>query len=376
MNTANLNSIFANYIERFDYITYTHEEIYKWQIAKEFRAKMDAALAAPDEEFGQALLAVKNLTENLIDSYTQPFQGLCKYVQEKGEAEHVRSMLKALLSDDNGSLSERSRKNREFIEECRLLRETHYPGSFLYKEDYHSTSLYVFLYDPEHNYAFKASHALKFADCIEFYDDWGSGADIKLDVFYRMCEALVEEIKKCPEVLAADATRFIGKDGKPRTDLHPDVAKHILAFDIIYACSTYDLFTGIHFSRPNSKEKAFYLEQMQKAAAAKESFEAAKGKAVAMVALAAGKRVIHKTYGPGTVQANDGKYLDIVYDKTSSAPRLDMAIAVGKGMVVPEDDNASDRIKNIADVLVQHKSIENKYAYAERDYLALSDYID
>ena len=38
-------------------------------------------------------------------------------------------------------------------------------------------------------------------------------------------------------------------------ELHPDTEKHILLFDIIYCCNTYDLFNIIPFVKPNAKEK-------------------------------------------------------------------------------------------------------------------------
>lgn len=73
MNNNHVQQIFAHYIDKFEYINNpTHQEYYKWQIAKRFRDAMDVALAAPAEEFPSKLYEVKKLTSNLIDSYTQP----------------------------------------------------------------------------------------------------------------------------------------------------------------------------------------------------------------------------------------------------------------------------------------------------------------
>ena len=43
---------------------------------------------------------------------------------------------------------------------------------------------------------FKSTEAKAFADCYEFGEDIGSGQTFRLDVYYRMCRELVDEIKK------------------------------------------------------------------------------------------------------------------------------------------------------------------------------------
>ena len=113
---------------------------------------------------------------------------------------------------------------------------------------------YLFLYDPDHNYIFKSSHALIFADCIEFYDDWGSGDNVKLDVYYHMCDRIADAIKSSPAMLKTDAGRFENGWGVDPQTFAPDREKHILVFDLIYCCSTYGLFSDITFKRPKTKE--------------------------------------------------------------------------------------------------------------------------
>ena len=77
MNTLHLQQIIDHYLDRFDELNGpVHEEYYKWQIAFQFKKMMDDALEASDEELSDKLYEVKKLTWNLIDSYTQPFNGL------------------------------------------------------------------------------------------------------------------------------------------------------------------------------------------------------------------------------------------------------------------------------------------------------------
>ena len=98
MNTDHLQQIIDNYISRFEEFNGpVHMEYYKWQIINKFRGLMDEAISASDEEFPAKLYAVKKLTLNIIDSYTQPLNGLVEF--SKREPETVRAMLTNLLEN-------------------------------------------------------------------------------------------------------------------------------------------------------------------------------------------------------------------------------------------------------------------------------------
>ena len=53
------------------------------------------------------------------------------------------------------------------------LRLKKFPKYYSYKQTARSVSGYLFLYDPDNHYMYKAMQAKLFADCIEFYGDWG-----------------------------------------------------------------------------------------------------------------------------------------------------------------------------------------------------------
>lgn len=155
MNEERVLQLFDNYIKNFEIINTQHEEYYKWQIAKSFRSMMDVALDAPTEEFATRLYDVKRLTANLIDSYTTPLNGLCVFA--KSEPETVRAMFKELLNADDGrDIEERRKRIVDFLNKSHALREKYSPDSYLYKDDFHSVTGYMFLYDPDNNYFFKA----------------------------------------------------------------------------------------------------------------------------------------------------------------------------------------------------------------------------
>ena len=55
---------------------------------------------------------------------------------------------------------------------------------------------------PDDNFMFKSTEARAFANGCEFGEDIGSGQTFRLDVYYRMCRELAEEIKKNEKLCA------------------------------------------------------------------------------------------------------------------------------------------------------------------------------
>ncbi len=250
MNERHIQQIFSHYIDKFEYINNKeHNENYKWFIAKRFRELMDDALSKEGMEFVTALQGVRSCTKNMIDNYTQPFHGLVELAKKQPET--VKQMFLDLYSDDGGNVHMQEKLIENFFEQSRKLLQEYYPGSYRYKQNSHSVSAYLFLYDPAHHYMYKATQSQIFADCIEYYENWGVGDNIKLDVYYRMCDLIVEQINKSKELLNTDASRFSLPGGE---NMYPDTEKHVLVFDLIYCCSVYDLFDGITFRRPKTHE--------------------------------------------------------------------------------------------------------------------------
>ena len=381
MNNTHLQQIFANYIEKFEYMNgTTHAEYYKWQIVKRFRTEMDAALAAPKEDFSDKLKEVKKLTYNLIDSYTQPFQGLVTFAQD--DPEKVRQMFLDLYCDDDGDLVKRQKRIQSFLKESHDLRDKYSSGSYLYKDDMHSVTSYLFLYDPDHNYIFKASHALKFADCVEFYDDWGSGESVKLDVYYRMCNQLVEEIKASRELMATDASRFDNGWGVDPGSLYPDPEKHILAFDLIYCCSTYNLFDGITFVRPKSKERQLMQERKEKAIQLSEKLEDARtalqeleqAKDYVNSVFAEGVIINQKMLGEGVIKKNEGDSLLVDFSEHGEK-KLGTFVSLSNGLITTHDADMA-KLKQCAEVIKKESLLKTGLAYAEKEFVAYAEYLE
>lgn len=385
MNGKNLHQIFRQYIDNFDYVNCTeHREYYKWQICEQFPALMQKALSVTPDNFVSALNDVRKCTCNIIDSYTQPMAGLVEMAKHnKGEdIEQVRQILKDLYTDDGGDLKVRAEIIANFISRCDELMNKHFPGSFRYKQNSHSVSSLLFLNDPDHHYMFKASHCQDFADCVEFYDSWGAGDSIKLDVFHRMCDELMDAIKGCPELLEIDASRFDGRLKLVGGPLHPDKEKHILAFDIIYCCSTYSLYSKVSYTKRNSKEKELYgamrikaeklLHEYEEVVAENEKLQEALN--YVSKAFVVGDTVNHAKFGKGTVKSIDGIYM--VADYPEKEVRGSIPVMIANGLLKSGREEFAAQTEVYRNILKKYDSIPKRLDYAAKVLEPYTQYLE
>ena len=382
MNTNHLSQIFTNYIEKFEYINNTeHHENYKWIAAKKFRSLMDAALTAETGDFAALLYKAKVSTVNIIDSYITPFNGLVEFARR--EPETVREMFRSLYADDGGDLSIRQEKIADFFRAADILLDKYTPGSFMYKQDFHAVSSYISLYDPDDNYIFKATQSVKFADSIEFFDDWGSGRTVKLDVYYRMCDMLVSEIMKWPQLLKTDSSRFDGRfEDKPK-EMIADEKKHMLAFDLIYCANVYGLYEGVTFQRHTTKERQLYLERQNKAQELleknKEAIEQKKklDEAVSQIlnTLCKGTEIRHKKFGDGVIaEINENR---ITVDFTGDAGRktLGTAVSLANRLITADIPGFDELCGEPAKLMTRAASINNAMKSTEAALKPYEEYL-
>lgn len=382
MNTENLQQIFAHYTERFEELNNTEcDENFKWRAAKLFRERMDTALAKDGKEFADALKKIvrEKITQTIVDNYTQPFAGLVELAYK--EPETVKEMLLGLFADDGNDLKVREQKISTFFAQSGKLLETYFPGSFRYKQDAHAVSAYLFLYDLDHHYLYKPTQARLFADCVEFYGDWGAGNHIKLDVFYRMCDELVAEIKKCPALLATDQSRFDGRFRGSPEEMAPDKEKHILAFDIIYCSMVYDLFKGITFKPITAKEKKLYEERLKKATELQESYVRAEERYRQLEeavqhykeVLVPGTPVQSRMFGEGKVLELETDRIAVQFTSNAEPKKFDFFFAIADQHLKFEDALDEATAKEYRMFLKHHVAI---YEAMPKIQKALEEYQD
>ena len=382
MNDIHMQQILKHYIDDFEKLNDPeHMEYYKWQIVKKFRPMMDEALETDGSEFAEKLMEAKKITSNLVDRYTQPFYGLVKFAEK--EPDTVKKMFKELFSASAGPMEKRQATVSDFLKKSHELRDKYYPDSFLYKDDMHSVTTYLFLYDPDHNYIFKSSHALIFADCIEFYDDWGSGDSVKLDVYYRMCDQIASAVKNSPEMMKTDASRFENGWGVDPATFAPDAEKHLLVFDLIYCCSTYGLFDGITFKRPKTKEKQLIQEKREKALRLSKDLNEARANYEKLTdalryldkAYAVGTAIRHKKYGEGKIIDKHGTTIEVNF-KDGDLRKLGIVLSAVNDIIVSGIEGYSERIREYRDILKKESSIRSAVSFAEKNFAPYAEFLE
>ena len=250
-----------------------------------------------------------------------------------------------------------------------------------YKSDYRSVTAYLFLYDPDNNYIYKPTHAQDFQDCIEFYDDFGEGDCVNLRTYYRMCNELVEEIRNYPRLRELDDIRLalIQKDNKK---CYNDEKLHILAYDIIYCCSSYNLFRGISFERLTPTERKIRWEKQQKARALLVELQQAQeqqeklNEALQIISKMqeVGAKVKHPLYGSGTIIAKNDNAITITFanGKEIKFGRLE---SITGGYISFEAEKDVARLAEIKEMLKNKSSIKKKLDYVEREFALYRNYV-
>lgn len=197
-----------------------------------------------------------------------------------------------------------------------------------------------------------------------------------------MCDQLVEEIKSSKELLATDASRFDGNWGVDPETLYPDPEKHILAFDLIYCCSTYDLFDGITFVRPKTKERQLINECREKAKQLSKKMEEAReclqelenAKEYINSILAEGTTIRQKMYGEGTIVKNSGSILTVRFSE-GEEKQLGTFISLVNGIITADgfDDEKLSRCKEL---LKKEELLKSSLMYAEKEFAPYAEYLE
>ena len=375
MNQKNLQVIFKKYIDHFERInSVENDENYKWEIAQKFQ---EFDVDAPD--FADMLLRMLKISENLIDSSQQlPFYALVDYARK--EPETVREMFRVLFANEHLDVEAKQATIVAFIEASEELRRKYSPDSRLYMNNQRSVMMYLFLRYPNSNYGYKASQAKSFADCIEFYDDWGPMNDFNLGIYCRMCDQLVEEIKKCDALVATHKSRYENTDRK----FHADENLHILALDIIYSSQVYNFYDGMTFAPINAQARKLHFERVKKANELKEALEKAQAADALLTeareyfikAFETIKTVKHKMFGEGTVESFDGSILAVHFPKVDATKKLGLTMSLQNKLIICEAEGFTEAVEKYSDVMKYEHQIPSNLKRAEEELQPYLEYLE
>ena len=382
MNRTRLQQIFSNYIEKFEIINSPKcDENYKWRVAPKFRELIDPE--HPD--FAERIKEAWKVSANLIDSSNRYcFSALvnCAAI----EPDSVRTLFKELFADDGGDLVVRQNKILLFIEKANALTQRLVSSNGMFMNDQRSTMGYLFLYDPDQHYLYKASEATDFASCIEFYDDWGPGTAFRLDVYYRMCDMLVEEIRRNDELKKTHASRYVDKNGDHIEGMHPDNNYHILAFDIIYGAPEfrYNFYKGIPFSTITAQARKLHQERVGKAQARQSALVAAQEKADKLAearayfasVIAIGMPVKHRVFGEGEIIEADDQYITITFPQKGETKKFATMMSFAGGFLTTNIADMAEKTALYRDVINGERTIESTLIKAQADFDEYKEFLE
>ena len=368
MDKDALHIIFSEYMKRFEELNdSSHAEYFKWIAAKKFKPAVDEALAASSNDFAQKLNEARKVTSVLIDGgHTQPFYGLVKFAERDPEA--VREMFQSLFAEDGGYVQVKQDKIWDFITKSHALRDKYYYNSHLYTDTIHSVSAYMFLYDPDHNYLYKFSHGREFATLVEFGDDWGSGKDTKLNIYYRMCDQLVQAMKQNPALMEFDQSRYTRGLAAPE-DMHPDPEKHILAFDMIYCTHAYGLGDEIDPPKgtPEQRKKALELFSNWQIAQENANYLNEAKDYVTSIYMP-GITIHHGTYGDGVIQNNTDTQIEVSF-KEVGLKKIGTIKSAILGLITADVPGYSEIFEPYRDTINNEGKIKARLSIARNDLI-------
>lgn len=387
MNAQKLDQIIAKYIEKFVILNdETDGEIYKWRIVAQFKPAMDEALAAQADGLYEKLLDIRKLTSNLIDNGKElHLRALCDYAKE--DPVKVCEILQNLFSDDGGDLKQRQHRIFKFLEECAELKVKYAPENWRYEISLKTAIVLLFLYDPEHNYMYKATQAYAFADHVGFIDDWGAGSTYRLDIYYKMCDELVAYIKQHTALINTNASRY-----EDNNELYSDPEYHLLASDVIYCCSVYNLLDGIAPEHATTVERKLARARREKAeelynqlVLAQENNELFnQAKQYVFQTLRPGTLVQHrdKNYGTGTIEkvgnlvwGNSVFICVSIYFQSKEKTLQFMLKSLTDGTIRVADTEIMCRIMEYSPILLDEQIIAKKLKDAEDRFNLYKEYL-
>lgn len=300
MNRKNLDLIVEQYVNHFEELNDRDgdDEGYKWRAESSFKANWDINSDDFAEMFRSAMKDISNLTDQ---TSAQSVEGIQLLLENEEEIPFVQACFRDLFVDDEGDLSERQMRIRQFCDKMNQ-RISHVTGeSTRYEQTMTSGICYLNLWQPEENYMYRQAEADAWAKCIDFKDKIGSGSKFSLERYYKMCNELLEELGNYEDLLSLNTRRM-----EEMADGYDD-ENHILVYDLIYCAYTHDFYAGMNLSigtgekerRDAQNEKEISRIQKQ-IAEAQEKLSQLEAASVSFPDLT-GTSVTHKKFGEGTV---------------------------------------------------------------------------
>lgn len=151
-----------------------------------------------------------------------------------------------------------------------------------------------------------------------------------------------------------------------------------------YCSHVYNLFDGITFERPKSKEKQLIVEQKNKAKSLLAAYDDAKlavdNLDEALMYFASAIKdvgiVKHKMYGDCEVITVDPRYLKIRIVKSGEEKQLGLAIVIANGIISLDNDEFKEKKDQYLPLLKKADSVPRTLEYAARALEPYKEYLE
>ena len=249
MNESNLHELiqrYSNNLEQFN--SNEINEKFKWKAIGHFQEVWYSDLS---ERIGFAKMFAEARREMsiLIDnSRKAPSTGIVKMAELRPEqVEHL--FRNVLLAEDGGDISLRQKHVEAFLDGIEAVRQELFPKNWKYKQEKNDALAYLALIHPDENYLYRYVVTESFCRYIEYEMDIGMGRFFRLDLYYQLCDLIVEALRQYPDMLKRHAL-LLGED------YFHDESLHIMAFDLMYCSRTHELYKGLTYSSRSRSTKS------------------------------------------------------------------------------------------------------------------------
>ena len=382
MDLIRLQQLFDSYSEKFETFNNSeHRETYKWAAASHFQKYWDLDA----DHFGEMFKIAFEDSGNQIDIPSfQPIGGvlfLCR--QNEETMEKVRDAFRRLLERDGSDLKKRQKRVEAFVSEMNALLSNIAPDKWKYHQDVGSALLYLSFSDLDDNYMYRESEVKAFAEYLGVKGEIFKKDTLSLPGYYRLCENVAAELLQqtdllqlVDEALEAEADNL---DDSSITEVDSD--RHLLVYDLIYCAKNYSLYDeelldGIAGKRAGGKEGEYDKEEKKirsqiRSLTRRRSTAAKKRDALTFPDLT-GESVRHMRYGEGTIEAQEDRYLTVVFEKAGTKKFL-LPDALTKGFLKVSSEEALEVCSRIGEL---EETIQKTQREIELLHIQLNGYTE
>lgn len=225
----NIRRVIASYKSNF--VQTNKDERYKWEAISWYKEHWDIEAG----DFASMLENAFGKAYNLLSSgMYYPYKVMLEFATE--HPEDVRSLFR-MLFDESLPLAQRYVAFRDGFEK-RLdelkKRDPNRDKTLQHYQDLRAVMVYLTFQYPEKYYLYKSTMFTTFRDRVGFVEDKPAQKSVvwKVESYTRLCESVLDEVKKDHELLSMSMSRL-------DDSCYKDEAFHLLTMDIIYYGSNY-----------------------------------------------------------------------------------------------------------------------------------------